>query len=83
MPLLFESRRMSTMPKRIDSELKARALMVVEGAAGAGKTTTRQAAEATVAAAGRRMLVVTPTSKAGQVAARDLGPAARRRRGGR
>ncbi|SDD86106.1 hypothetical protein SAMN05216410_0285, partial [Sanguibacter gelidistatuariae] len=25
MPLLFESRRMSTMPKKIDEELKARA----------------------------------------------------------
>ncbi len=26
MPLLFESRRMSTMPKKIDEELKARAV---------------------------------------------------------
>jgi transposase len=29
MPLLFESRRMSTMPKRIDPELKARAVRLV------------------------------------------------------
>ncbi len=29
MPLLFESRRMSTMPKKIDEELKARAVRLV------------------------------------------------------
>src|SRR5665648_762218 len=29
MPLLFESRRMSTMPKKIDPELKARAVRLV------------------------------------------------------
>jgi hypothetical protein len=29
MPLLFESRRMSCMPKRIDPELKARAVRLV------------------------------------------------------
>lgn len=30
MPLLFESRRMSTMPKKIDDELKARAVRLVQ-----------------------------------------------------
>jgi hypothetical protein len=29
MPLLFESRRMSTMPRKIDDELKARAVRLV------------------------------------------------------
>jgi transposase len=29
MPLLFESRRMSTMPKKIDEELRARAVRLV------------------------------------------------------
>ncbi len=49
--------------------------MVVEGAAGAGKTTTLAAAKTAVEAAGHRMLVVTPTLKAAQVAARDVGHA--------
>jgi hypothetical protein len=30
MPLLFESRRMSTTPKKIDDELKARAVRLVD-----------------------------------------------------
>ncbi len=51
------------------------ALMVVEGAAGAGKTTTLAAAETAVEARGHRMLVVTPTLKAAQVAAREVGQA--------
>ena len=50
-------------------------LMVVEGAAGAGKTTTLAATKTAVEAAGHRMLVVTPTLKAAQVAARDVGHA--------
>jgi hypothetical protein len=29
MPLLFESRRMGTMPKKIDPELRARAVRLV------------------------------------------------------
>ncbi len=50
-------------------------LMVVEGAAGAGKTTTLAAAKSGVEARGHRMLVVTPTLKAAQVAARAVGQA--------
>jgi hypothetical protein len=47
-------------------------LVVIEGAAGAGKTTTLAAAETVLAQQGRRMLVVTPTLKAAQVAAREV-----------
>jgi len=50
-------------------------LVVIEGAAGAGKTTSLAAAKAVLAAQGRRMLVVTPTLKAAQVAAREVGTA--------
>lgn len=51
------------------------ALVVIEGAAGAGKTTTLAATKSTLAEQGRRMLVVTPTLKAAQVAAREVGTA--------
>ena len=47
--------------------------MVVEGAAGAGKTATLAATRAVVEQQGRRMLVVTPTLKAAQVAAGEIG----------
>jgi exodeoxyribonuclease V alpha subunit len=50
-----------------------RALVLVEGAAGAGKTTTLTAARAALASHGARLVVVTPTLKAAQVAARQLG----------
>jgi hypothetical protein len=50
-------------------------LVVIEGAAGAGKTTTLAATHAVLAEQGRRMLVVTPTLKAAQVAAREVGTA--------
>jgi len=50
-------------------------LVVIEGAAGAGKTTSLAAAKAVLTAQGRRMLVVTPTLKAAQVAAREVGTA--------
>jgi len=50
-------------------------LVVVEGAAGAGKTTTLAAAKSAVQTQGHRMLVVTPTLKAAQVAAREVGQA--------
>ncbi|NYI75875.1 conjugative relaxase-like TrwC/TraI family protein [Nocardioides panzhihuensis] len=51
-------------------------LVVVEGAAGAGKTTTLAAAEHLLGRRGRRMLVVTPTLKGAQVASREIGTSA-------
>ena len=50
--------------------------MVVEGAAGAGKTTTLAATRVLLEAQGRRLVVVTPTRKAAKVAAREVGAAA-------
>ena len=49
------------------------ALVVVEGAAGAGKTTMLGVAIAAAAAEGRATRIVTPTKKAAEVAARELG----------
>lgn len=51
-------------------------LVVLEGAAGAGKTRCLAAAQTLLTGQGRRMLVVTPTRKAAQVAAREVGAAA-------
>lgn len=48
-------------------------LVVVEGAAGAGKTTMLAVAIAAAEAEGRATRVVTPTKKAAEVAARELG----------
>ena len=48
-------------------------LLVVEGAAGAGKTNTLAAARVPPRTRRRRLVVVTPTLKAAQVAARELG----------
>ncbi|RHW24095.1 TrwC relaxase [Nocardioides immobilis] len=50
-------------------------LVVIEGAAGAGKTTTLAATQTLLDKQGRRLLVVTPTRKAAQVAAREVGTA--------
>ena len=50
--------------------------MVVEGAAGAGKTATLATARAALAEQGHRMLVVTPTLKAAHVAAAQTGATA-------
>jgi exodeoxyribonuclease V alpha subunit len=54
-----------------------RRLMVVEGAAGAGKTTTLAAARDVLQRQGRRLMVVTPTLKAAQVARAEVGAAGR------
>ncbi len=48
-------------------------LLVIEGAAGAGKTTTLAAARALLEMQGTRLMVVTPTLKAAQVAQDQLG----------
>ncbi len=53
-----------------------RPLVVVEGAAGAGKTTTLAATRDLLEAQGRRLVVVSPTRKAAKVAAGELGAAA-------
>ncbi len=48
-------------------------LVVMEGAAGAGKTTTLAVAREALAAHGHRLLVVTPTLKAAQAASAEVG----------
>ena len=51
-------------------------LLVIEGAAGAGKTQMLAAARVMAETRRRRLVVVTPTLKASQVAARELGTSA-------
>ena len=58
------------------AEHGARDLVVVEGAAGAGKTTRLRAQRRAVEAAGNWMIVVTPTLKAAEVAAGEVGTSA-------
>jgi exodeoxyribonuclease V alpha subunit len=53
-----------------------RQLVVVEGAAGAGKTTTLAATRTVIEGGGHRLVVVTPTLKAAEVAAQQLGTGA-------
>ena len=48
-------------------------LVVVEGAAGAGKTTALKSTQALLALQGHRLMVVTPTLKAAEVAAAETG----------
>jgi len=48
-------------------------LLVVEGAAGAGKTTALRSAQTLLARRGHRLVVVTPTLKAAEVAAQETG----------
>ncbi|WP_092200573.1 MobF family relaxase [Blastococcus tunisiensis] len=54
----------------------SRPLAVVEGAAGAGKTTTLAATRSLLQDQGRGLVVVTPTLKAAKVAAAEVGGAA-------
>jgi exodeoxyribonuclease V alpha subunit len=53
-----------------------RPLLVMEGAAGVGKTTTLAATRSLLKEQGRRLVVVTPTLKAAKVAAAEVGAAA-------
>ncbi len=53
-----------------------RPLIVVEGAAGAGKTTTLATTRTLLEGRGRRLMVVTPTLKAAKAAAAEVGTAA-------
>ena len=62
---------------RISQRAAAKTITIVEGAAGAGKTTRLAATREAFEEAGRHMLVVTPTRKAAQVASREIGTAAR------
>ena len=48
-------------------------LLVVEGAAGAGKTTALRATQTALARRGHRLMVVTPTLKAAEIAASETG----------
>ncbi len=66
--------RLSREQGRVAERLCGRGpLIVIEGAAGAGKTTTLAAVRTYLAMRGRRLLVVTPTLKAAEVAARETG----------
>ncbi len=56
-------------------------LVVVEGAAGAGKTTALRTTQTILARQGHRLMVVTPTLKAAEVAATETGADGIRRRG--
>lgn len=71
---LHRGTRVSRAQARVAAALAGRGpLIVVEGAAGAGKTTALRAVRSHLAMRGRRMLVVTPTLKAAEVAARETG----------
>ncbi len=58
---------------RIATGAATEELTIVEGAAGSGKTTRLAATRAKLERKGERMLVVSPTLKAAQVAAREVG----------
>ncbi len=68
------ARRLDPGQRRVVAALTGTArLLVIEGAAGAGKTTTMAAAADLLQWQGRRMLVVTPTLKAARVAQAEAG----------
>jgi hypothetical protein len=70
--------RLSAEQARVVAALTGKGpLIVIEGAAGAGKTTTLATARTQLAMRGRRLQVVTPTLKAAEVAARETGAEAR------
>ena len=61
---------------RIAQRAATKTITIVEGAAGAGKTTRLAATREAFEEAGHHMLVVTPTRKAAQVASSEIGTAA-------
>ena len=66
--------RLDPTQRRVVAALAGDAgLLVIEGAAGTGKTTTLAAARDVLDAAGRRLVVVTPTLKAAQAAKEQVG----------
>ncbi len=66
--------RLDPTQRRIVAALAGGAgLLVIEGAAGTGKTTTLAAARDVLDAADRRLVVVTPTLKAAQAAQQQVG----------
>src|SRR5829696_2576608 len=69
--------RLDPTQRRVVAALAGDAgLLVIEGAAGTGKTTTLAAARDLLDASGRRLVVVTPTLKAAQAAQVQVGAAA-------
>ncbi|WZH50495.1 MAG: AAA family ATPase [Nocardioides alkalitolerans] len=66
--------RLAPEQARVVAALRGRGtLIVIEGAAGTGKTTSLATAQTHLAMRGHRLMVVTPTLKAAEVAARDTG----------
>jgi hypothetical protein len=63
----------ATQLRAVEALAGTHRLVVVEGAAGAGKTATLAATRALLAQVGHRLVVVTPTLKAAQVAAGQVG----------
>jgi exodeoxyribonuclease V alpha subunit len=69
--------RLDPTQRRVVAALAGDAgLLVIEGAAGTGKTTTLAAARDVLETADRRLVVVTPTLKAAQAAKEQVGAAA-------
>ncbi|EON23476.1 exonuclease V subunit alpha [Nocardioides sp. CF8] len=70
----FDLARLDATQRRVVAALAGDAgLLVIEGAAGTGKTTTLAAARDVLDASGRRLVVVTPTLKAAQAARQQVG----------
>src|SRR6478609_1840323 len=68
------SRHLDPAQQRVVAALAGGAgLLVIEGAAGTGKTATLAAARAVLDASERRLVVVTPTLKAAQAARQEVG----------
>lgn len=61
---------------RITQRAAVKSITIVEGAAGSGKTTRLAATSMAFEEAGHQMMVVTPTRKAAQVSAREIGTSA-------